>query len=72
MNCEELIEYLSQFDPKSGIAVMIVDLGERIVRKVGACQLLDDPECGPVLIYELSGKPELLDDVLEEKNDEHA
>lgn len=68
MSCEELIEYLSSFDPGENVSVLALNLEARRAHKISGYQLMEDAG-SPVLLFEL-GESESLDDVVERAEDD--
>lgn len=64
MTCEELIKYLSGFEPSEQMAVVPVNLQTREAYKISGYQLITDAGF-PALLFEL-GQAEPLDDVVED------
>ena len=63
MTCGDLIEYLSEFDPKETVAIMLVDIKNRIYHKIGRCKFIDEKA---TLLLETTGSGSL-DDIAEEE-----
>ncbi len=63
MSCQELIKYLSRFDPDENVSVLALNLEARRAHKISGYQLMVGVDI-PVLLFEL-GDSEPLDDVVE-------